>query len=235
MTIKDQEPLSDSPWSRPEVVAKFSVSAPNAELMQFASDELRRGSGSRLLDIGCGAGCIAVPLARMGWDVLGTDLSRPMLDAAARRAQEEALTERLRFQFAPMTELPVDDRSCDLIVAHGIWNLARSAAEFRTALGEAARAARPGAALFVFTFSRNTLPPETRPVPGEPFVFTQFSGAPQCFLTEAQLIDELGAAGFEPEPGTPIQKYNLPRPDSLKISNLPVIYEGIFRRRADNS
>ena len=49
----------------------------------------------------------------------------------------------------------------------------------------------PGGGLFVFTFSRHTLPPDTQPVPGESFVFTQFSGAPQCFLTEPQLLTEL--------------------------------------------
>ena len=37
------------------------------------------------------------------------------------------------------------------------------------------------------------------PVAGEPFVFTQFSGQPQCFLTESQLVSELGIVGFTPD------------------------------------
>jgi hypothetical protein len=41
------------------------------------------------------------------------------------------------------------------------------------------------------------------PVAGEAFVFTQFSGQPQCFLTEEQLQQELRAAGFDLEPDTP--------------------------------
>jgi len=191
--------------------------------MQFATDELRRSADSRLLDIGCGAGCNAVPLARMGWNVLGLDLSEPMLAAATRRAQDEALTAHLRFEPAPMDQLPVEDQNYDFIVAHGIWNLARSAAEFRNAVCEAARAAKPNAALFVFTFSRNTLPATTEPVAGEPFVFTEFSGAPQCFLTEAQLIRELRIAGFEQEPNRSIVEYK-------REGNRPVIYEGVFRR-----
>ena len=211
------------PWSAPETVARFSTSPPNAELMAFASAELARNEGARLLDIGCGAGSNAVPLARMGWEVLGLDLSAPMLQAANRRAQEGNLTETLRFAAAPMAQLPVEDQSFDFIVAHGIWNLARSATEFRQALREAARAARPAAALFVFTFSRNTLPPETQPAPGEPFVFTEFSGAPQCFLTEGQLIEELAAAGFAQELRIPVKEY--PR-----TGTRPAIYEGIFRR-----
>jgi len=218
-------PPSVSPWSSPKVVARFSTSAPNSELMQFATAEQRRGTGSRLLDIGCGAGSNAVPLARIGWDVLGLDLSEAMLQAATRRADEGNLTATLRFESAPMERLPVEDRSYDFIVAHGIWNLARSAVEFRQALQEAGRAARPGAALFIFTFSRNTFPPEAAPVDGEPFVFTQFSGQPQCFLTEAQLIEELSIAGFVKEPGVPLKEYAQPQSGTM-----PAIYEGIFRR-----
>lgn len=86
-----------------------------------------------------------------------------------------------------MDDLPLRDASVDLVVAHGVWNLARSAAELRRAIAEAARVTRPGAGLFVFTFSRATLAPDDQPVPGEPFVFTQFTGEPQCFLTETDL------------------------------------------------
>jgi hypothetical protein len=129
-----------------------------------------------------------------------------------------------------MDGIPVRNGSIDLVVAHGIWNLAPSAATFRTALREAARVARPGAALFVFTFSRNTFPPQTEPVPGETFVFTQFSGTPQCFLTEHQLVAELGAAGFVPEPTFPLKEYNHPAGGKLIGATVPAIYEGVFRR-----
>ena len=64
-----------------------------------------------------------------------------------------------------MDALPVRAGACDLVVAHGIWNLSRSMAELRRAVDEARRVAAPGAALFVFTFSRNTLPPDAPSVP----------------------------------------------------------------------
>ena len=222
--------LAGSPWNVPETVAGFAQSLPNSVLMRFAETEGRRGARhARALDLGCGAGRNAIPLARLGWQVFGIDLSWPMLHAAAQRAREESVGSHVHLALAAMDAIPVRDRQVDLVIAHGIWNLARSAAEFRQALGEAARVARSGAGLFVFTFSRATLPSQTAPVAGEPFVFTQFSGQPQCFLTEDQLVRELDVAGFARHPSVPLREYNRPQPGSLYTGTVPVIYEGAFR------
>jgi len=224
-------PSGDSPWSRPETVAGFVASPPNATLLDFAAAELPRARGRRLLDIGCGAGRNAIPLVAQGWHVLGLDTSLPMLLAArAQAGRGHGGGARLLLTLAPMERLPVADRSCDVIVAHGIWNLARSGTEFRQAVREAARVAAPGAAVFVFTFSRHTLPPDAAPVDGESFVFTQFSGEPQCFLTEQQLVTELMAGGFVLDEATPLRELNRPAPGSLPTRGAPVIYEAVFRR-----
>ena len=215
-------------WDRAATVAGFVDSPPNATLLHFAAS-LRALTGSeRALDIGCGAARNALPLARAGWKVIGTDTSWPMLEAAARRVREEGLAGRCHLAQAGMDRLPVPDRSADLIIAHGIWNLARSSDEFRRGIAEAARAARPGAALFVFTFSRRTLPATSAAVPGETFVFTQFSGQPQCFLTREQLLDELAAAGFEAADAVPLRELNRPA-GILHATSGPVIFEGAFR------
>ncbi len=215
------DPMAGSPWSTPETVAGFARSAPNATLLRWAADEVRRTGPGRLLDLGCGAGRNAGPLAEIGWRVVGLDLSLPMAAAAAGRGGFHVV-------LAPMDCLPLRDASADFIVAHGIWNLARSAAEFRRAIHEAARVARPGAGLFVFTFSRDTLPADVAPVPGEPFVFTQFSGEPQCFLTGDQLREELAAAGFHPDPAVPLRVLNRPASAALRTGG-PVINEAGFR------
>jgi len=42
--------------------------------------------GARVLELGCGAGCVAAELARAGYDVTGVDGHRALLEVAARRA-----------------------------------------------------------------------------------------------------------------------------------------------------
>jgi len=222
-------PLTHSPWSTPETVAGFVKSPPNPMLMQFAERELGRVGSGRVIDLGCGAGRNAVPLARLGWDVFGVDRSVPMLSAAAERVRNEQLAGRIDLVLATMDAVPAADRTFDLVIAHGIWNLARSAAECRHAIREAARVAKPQAGLFVFTFSRNTLPPQTAPVPGEPYVFTEFSGDPQCFLTENQLVSELALVGFVGDPSVPLTELNRPQPGALQTAKIPIIYQGAFR------
>ena len=224
------DPLAGSPWSAPGTVAGFATAAPNGVLMAFAAAELDRlGGRGTAVDIGCGAARNAVPLAEMGWSVVGTDLSTPMLEAAATRAQAQSVAAQVQWHCASMEALPLPDACADLVIAHGIWNLAQSSAQFRQGVREAARVAKPGAALFVFTFSRHTLPDSVAPVTGEPFVFTPFSGQPQCFLTEAQLVEEMSVAGFERDQAEPRREYNRPTHATVQITG-PVIYESVFRR-----
>jgi SAM-dependent methyltransferase len=217
------DPLAGSPWSSSATVAGFSQSPPNDRLMQYAGLLQQRRVPLRVLDIGCGAGRNAVPLAQSGARVVGTDLSWPMIQAAAGRGESS-----VQLSLAPMDALPLADRSFDLIVAHGIWNLARSGAEFRRAVREAARVASPEARLFVFTFSRRTLASDAAPIEGETFVFTQFAGHPQVFLTRDQLRDELAAAGFTPDPDLPLRELNVPPPGAVRLGGPPVIFEGGF-------
>lgn len=223
------EPLAGSAWNAPATVEGFSQSPPNTTLLRFAARILTERPRGRAIDIGCGAARNAVPLARQGWQVLGTDLSTPMLAAAHARAIAEPHAGGLVFVQAPMEVLPAPDRTFDLVVAHGIWNLARSGREFRAAVAEAARVSARGGALFVFTFSRNTLAPSAEPVPGETFVFTQFSGQPQCFLTRDQLVDEMGSAGFALDESVPFSEHNLPAANTVHAMRAPVIFEAAFR------
>jgi SAM-dependent methyltransferase len=139
MGLPSRDPLAETTWSAPGTVAGFARATPNEVLLAFAR-ELQRHRAKQALDLGCGAGRNAVPLARLGWDVAGTDLSWPMLSAAAERAAMEQVGHRV------------------------------------------------------------------------------------------QLIDELAAAGFVPDPAVPLTQYNRRRAASLHRGGPPVIYEAAFRR-----
>lgn len=212
------------------MVAGFAKSSPNATLMAFAEHRLRDG-GRVAIDIGCGAGRNLVPLAQQGWLIAGVDLSAPMVERAAARLREEHVQDSATVVLAPMSALPFADASADLVIAHGIWNLARSGGEFRRAVCEAARVSRDGASLFIFTFSRHTVAASAAPVAGEAFVFTEFSGQPQCFLTREQLLEELAAAEFELDAAVPLTEHNLPRAGAPMTQRVPVIWEATFRRQ----
>jgi SAM-dependent methyltransferase len=212
-------------WEDPRTVAGFTSATANQVLMAFARRWLGTSVRPRVLDIGCGAARNALPLAKAGFRVVGVDLAAPMLAAARTRAGDDVDLVR-----APMEPLPFRDGVFDLVVAHGIWNLARSGSEFRRAAAEAARVARPGAGLFLFTFSRNTLPPTASPDPGESFVFSSWNGEPQCFLSEAEILAEMSDAGFVRDGAGPMTEYNRPRPGEVRAGGPPVIYEATFVR-----
>jgi ubiquinone/menaquinone biosynthesis C-methylase UbiE len=224
-----QSDMSGSPWREERVVRGFVESPPNQTLLRFASGErVRSGEDACALDIGCGAARNARPLVDAGWHVVGVDTSLPMLEAAAARTRD-ASHGALRLALASMSQLPFADRVFDFVIAHGVWNLATSDDLFRTSIREASRVLKPGGGLFVFTFSRHTLGENISPVSGERYVYDQFSGARQVFVTAQQLIEELHDAGFEPDASVPLTEHNRAH-RALLASGGPVIYEGAFRR-----
>lgn len=220
-------------WEDPRTVAGFVSGGPNAVLLEFAARFAGAGAPPRCLDIGCGAARNAIALAELGFRVTGTDLSAPMLVAGRDRVRALPAPLAVDLVRAPMAPLPFGDDRFDLVVAHGIWNLAGSGAEFRAAVADAARVARPGAGLFLFTFSRHTLPDDARPDAGESFVFSSWNGEPQCFLSEEEIVRELARVGFERDAADPLTEYNLPRPGAIRTGGPPVIYEGTFVRSQD--
>ena len=68
----------------------------------------------RVLDLGCGDGTTAVPLAQLGADVVGIDIARNLVEAGNKRAAQLNLT-NLKFQEGDACNLEeVSDHSFDL-------------------------------------------------------------------------------------------------------------------------
>ena len=73
--------------------------------------------GMRVLDLGCGDGTTALPIARLGGDVTGIDIARNLVEAGNRRAAAAGLS-NLKFQEGDASNLEgVADRSFDLTVS----------------------------------------------------------------------------------------------------------------------
>ena len=71
----------------------------------------------RVLDLGCGDGTTALPLAQHGAEVVGIDIARNLVDAGNRRAAAAGLT-RLKFQEGDASNLEgVNDHSFDVTVS----------------------------------------------------------------------------------------------------------------------
>lgn len=71
--------------------------------------------GTRMLDVGCGAGQIAIPAARAGVRVTGVDIAVNLVEQARARTQAEGLD--VRFDEGDAEMLPYEDGSFDLVVS----------------------------------------------------------------------------------------------------------------------
>src|SRR5207244_3157664 len=71
----------------------------------------------RILDVGCADGTTALPLARLGAEVVGIDLAKSLVDAGNRRAAEAGL-HRLKFQEVDACNLEgISEHSFDLTLS----------------------------------------------------------------------------------------------------------------------
>jgi len=70
--------------------------------------------GTRVLDVACGTGNLAIPLARQGCVVTGVDIAPNLLVQARERASAEGLT--ACFDEGDAEQLPYEDASFDVVV-----------------------------------------------------------------------------------------------------------------------
>jgi SAM-dependent methyltransferase len=131
-------------WSAdPEGWARFSE--PHTRpLFEAVLDAVGAGPGVRLLDLGCGTGLLLALARERGAEVVGLDVSPPMLDVAARRLPDAEL------HVADLQTLPFPDASFDVVTA---VNAFQFAADSVAAVADAARVLRPGGRLGIGLFA----------------------------------------------------------------------------------
>ena len=108
---------------------------------------------SRILDLGCGGGREAIPLARRGYDVLGLDLSSRFVQIARNNAR--GLEDRAHFEVGDIARMNVPAASFDaaLMLAQLIGHIPGRANRVAT-LESVRRALRPDGILIVSTKDR---------------------------------------------------------------------------------
>ncbi|MGL4513299.1 MAG: class I SAM-dependent methyltransferase [Lacipirellulaceae bacterium] len=181
------------------------------------------GSGV-IADLGCGSGRALVPLVRRGWRGLAVDLSQPMLDVVARKAQAEGLAiECVLANLVEMTEdLVADGAASHAICLFSTLGMVRGRENRVTALRHMRRVLRPGGrlVLHVHNFWFNLRDPggpwwalrsrfAPRAADGDEVgdkVFP-YRGVPNFFLhvfRERELRTDLAAAGLRVHRWTPL-------------------------------
>ena len=162
---------------------------------------------------------------------VGTDVASPMLEAARGRVADGAFAAGSPSSARRWTACPCGTRASTSSSRTASGTSRDPRPSSAGAIGEATRVARPGAGLFVFTFSRATLPPEDEPMPGETFVFTQFAGEPQCFLTEEELVARAPPRGVREGPAGAAHRVQPPGARSHPHPRRPRDLRGDVSRR----
>jgi ubiquinone/menaquinone biosynthesis C-methylase UbiE len=153
----------------------------------------------RALDLGCGDGTTAVPLAQMGADVTGIDIARNLVEAGNRRARQAGLS-RLKFQEGDACDLTgVGDHSFDLTLSFFGAMFAPKPVDVAK---EMVRVTRPGGRIVMGNWIPNDptfvsqllrISSAFTPPPPEGFV------SPMTWGVESQIIDRFGQAGVARE------------------------------------
>lgn len=107
-------------------------------------------TGLRALDVGCGGGLLAEPLARLGTHVTGTDLEPSSIDTARAHAATQGLTIDYRVGGLP-DALSVPGRSYDLVIASEVIEHVEDPVGF---VADLVRQVKPGGLVILTTLNR---------------------------------------------------------------------------------
>ena len=140
-----------------EVVGNaMELRATDPQQQQMLSDYLSRiefAGSARVLEVGCGTGAISRKLAEIPGvcEVIGVDPSAGLLDRARSQASQ---VPHLSFREADGRDLPFEDESFDVVVAHTVLS---HVPEPERLVVEAARVLRPGGTAAFFDGDYSTM------------------------------------------------------------------------------
>lgn len=95
-------------------------------------DALAPVEGKEILEIACGTGRFTTMLAEQGADIVGIDISEPMLQQGRQRARSAAVDGRLEFVRGDAERLPFADGRFDAVLAMRFFHIADTPETFLT-------------------------------------------------------------------------------------------------------
>lgn len=147
MTIQEQPEIREA-WNA--IAAGYDTFVTDTH-MSLGSENLKEagvGVGTRFLDVAAGSGALSIPAARLGAQVLATDISEKMVDRLAARARREGLAS-LEVGVMDGQALDLDDDSFDVAGSQfGVMLFP----DLPRALSELARVTRPGGTVLLIVF-----------------------------------------------------------------------------------
>jgi SAM-dependent methyltransferase len=111
-------------------------------------------TGSRILEVGCGAGHLAVELAKRGYEVEATDALPEMVELTRRHGEEANVSTQLHSSVVDAHALAFVEETFDAVIALGVIPWLHSP---QTALEEVARVLKPGRYALVTANNRRRL------------------------------------------------------------------------------
>lgn len=188
-------------WWKPRSPFSCSLQAVNqlclAEILRVMGGDL---SGITVVDLGCGGGLLARPLAERGATVLACDLSTASIREAHRHAGDSALCALVGDARHP----PFSSACADLVLCADILEHIPA---WRTVLAQAAGLLRADGRIFVSTLTRSWWSALIAVHLGEGFGFVpKGTHDPAMFLTPEEISahgNRLGLAGDAPVGFTP--------------------------------
>lgn len=201
-----------------------------AGLMRESGEALAKSLGIttplRVLDLGCGDGTTAVPLARLGAEVVGIDIARNLVEAGNKRAEEAGLT-NLTFQEGDACGLQgVGDHSFDLTLT--VFGAMFAPKSFDVAK-EMVRVTKPGGRIVMGNWIPNDptfvaqvlkISSSFTPPPPEGFI------SPMTWGVDTHIIERFGQAGMPKEKISMVKDtFRFTSPDKS-----PADVIGLFRR-----
>jgi ubiquinone/menaquinone biosynthesis C-methylase UbiE len=118
------------------------------------TDRLGLASETPVLEVGCGAGLLAVALGQRGLSVQAVDPAPAMVAQAQRRATEGGVGQRVRVSTGDVHALDLPDASVELVIALGVLPWLHTP---ERAVQEMARVLTPGGWLILSSDNRSAL------------------------------------------------------------------------------